>query len=281
MEDDGQASYDYDHKVTNIRMVSEDLLVEYEDQEGNSRSTRADMVIGADGPSSTVRKILLPTIRRDYVGYVAWRGTIPELEASSLAKSTFLEKITYFHVKGMHILLYTIPGEKGAIEPGKRLLNYVWYCNYAQDSKEFAELMTDSDGNSHRITLPVGKLRPEVWNRQRDLAKKTLPALFSEIVCKTKQPFVQAITDVISSKNSFFDGKVLLVGDSIAGFRPHLGASTSQAAFDSQMLDKLMRGQLSLNEWEMETMRYARTMQEQSVDLGQLCQFGDHPMAQW
>jgi len=43
---------------------------------------------------------------------------------------------------------------------------------------------------------------------------------------------VQAITDVTSPQPLYMNDKVVLIGDALAGFRPHTVASTSQAAFD-------------------------------------------------
>ena len=140
--------------------------------------------------------------------------------------------------------------------------------------------MTDSEGKHHHITLPIGKMREEIKENQREYAKKVLPPQFADIVCGTKQPFIQAITDVISPKNSFFGGKLLLIGDALAGFRPHTAASTSQAAFDAQKLYAMMSGQISLSQWEEETMDYARYMQRSGVSMGQRSQFGNHPLAQ-
>lgn len=173
-----------------------------------------------------------------------------------------------------------IPGENGSLEPGKRLINWVWYCNYPQDSTEYQELMTDTDGKHHHITLPIGKMRKEVLDKQREYARKVLPPQFADIVCDTKEPFIQAITDVISPRNSFFDGKLLLIGDAVAGFRPHTAASTSQAAFDAQKLYEMMSGGISREKWEEETMEYAKDMQGKGVSMGQRSQFGQHPLAQ-
>lgn len=88
------------------------------------------------------------------------------------------------------MLAYVIPGEHGSLEPGKRLINWVWYCNYAEGSKELDELMTGTDGSRHPITLPVGKMRPEILERQRARARESLPPQFAEIVCGTRQPFI-------------------------------------------------------------------------------------------
>ncbi|CAD6575723.1 MAG: hypothetical protein ASARMPREDX12_007457 [Alectoria sarmentosa] len=280
LETDGQGTYGYGHMVKNVKDLGEQVEIEYEDKRGEVDTTTADMVIGADGPSSTLRKILLPAVKRDYAGYVAWRGTVPEQEASPMAKETFVEKFTFYHSRGTQILSYVIPGENGSLEPGERLINWVWYCNYPQDSTEFKQLLTDSNGKTHHVTLPIGTIRKETVEQQRQYAKEVLPPQFAEIVCDTKQPFIQAITDVVSPGNSFFDGKLLLIGDAVAGFRPHTAASTSQAALDAQKLYELMNGEIGLGQWEEETMEFAKDMQRRGVEMGQRSQFGHHHLAQ-
>jgi hypothetical protein len=95
-----------------------------------------------------------------------------ESKLSASAEEVFFEKFT-FHAKATQILAYTIPGEAGSLEKGRRLVNWVWYCNYDQSSKEYADLMTDTDGVKHHFTLPTGgKMRLEVWERQRTMRRK-------------------------------------------------------------------------------------------------------------
>jgi len=75
-------------------------------KEGETRKEEADLVIGADGPSSTIRSILLTKVQREYAGYVAWRGTVLESAASESLKETFLDHFTFFHdhTRGIQIL---------------------------------------------------------------------------------------------------------------------------------------------------------------------------------
>jgi len=109
-EEEGIARYEVGRKVVGVSDVGEDRVeVEYEvvisDRENagdesddlQTATLRADLVIAADGPSSTIRKIVCPDVARTYAGYVAWRGTVPENEASETMKRTFVDKFTFFH----------------------------------------------------------------------------------------------------------------------------------------------------------------------------------------
>ncbi|KAJ4315083.1 hypothetical protein N0V94_006137 [Neodidymelliopsis sp. IMI 364377] len=284
---EGTTTYDYGHQVVNVNFKNtEPLSIKAKTSNGDTVAIDADMLIGADGPSSMVRKFIDANVQRKYAGYVAWRGTVPEQEVSQSATDVFVEKFPFFHTEGVQILAYTIPGPNGTIEPGKRLLNWVWYVNYKEDSPEHIELMTDNDGKRHHITLPPGGIRDSVWNRQKDIAKEVLPPQFAELVKKTKVPFVQAITDVVSPTAILpGDNRMLLIGDSLAGFRPHTAASTNQAAMDAMTLAEAINNIVEggerdeiMKSWEEHVLKYAKSMQEHGVSIGNRSQFGVHPL---
>ena len=216
-----------------------------------------------------------PDIEREYAGYVAWRGTIPESKASEECKNTIVEKIThYYSSEGMQVLAYTIPGKNGTITVGERLLNFVWYVNYEKDSPEYDELMTDVDGKKHRWTLPAGKINPKTWEAMKERAKESLPPQMAEMVVGCEQPFIQCIADVPPEENLFFDGKVMLIGDAFSAFRPHTAASTNQAALDARLLGEVLKGKMEKAQWKDETFAYAKQVQQQSVDMGNQSQSG-------
>lgn len=100
----GKGEYKYGCTVTGLREIDDGVEIDFDDREGAKKSETADLIIGADGPSSTLRKLLAPAVERKYVGYVAWRGTIPENEASEMMKETFVEKFTFYHGPGIQIL---------------------------------------------------------------------------------------------------------------------------------------------------------------------------------
>ena len=270
------ASYRYGCKVFAFEEISNKIKVHFQDENGQANTSLVDILIGADGANSTVRSIILPSVKTQYVGYVAWRGTVLESEVSQAVIEICVEKVCFFFSEHLQMIVYTIPGENGSIEAGKRLINWVWYMNYTHDSIAYNELMTDCDGCQHHSTIPAGKVSEIVWKQQRVTARKRLPPQFTEIVESTERPFIQCITDLISPRNAFLDGKVLLIGDSVATFRPHTGASTNQAAFHVLKLEEYLQGFIDLEQWQKETMKYATRMFEIGVKLGQESQFGHY-----
>lgn len=274
---DGKIDYRFGCNVTNFEEEGNKIRVFYDKNDGGKDSVVGDMLVGADGPSSTIRRILYPDIERKYAGYCVIRGTVPENEASEEAKKAFVERFTFFHAPGIQNLTYTIPGTNGNMEPGKRLLNFVWYTNFPEGEKELEEVMTDKAGKRRRITIPPGTMRPEAWEMVKQRGRDRLPPQMSEMVEKTRQPFVQAITDVITPTNGFRDGKVVLVGDALAGFRPHTVASTSQAAFDVLMLVEYLKTG-DRQEFVRRTMEYARLIQQRGTCIGDRSQFEKLPL---
>ncbi|KAK0363407.1 hypothetical protein LTR91_019462 [Friedmanniomyces endolithicus] len=274
-DDRPKAQYDNGCTVTGVAEDPDGIRLTW--TQHGEHSAIADLVIAADGASSTIRRLVAPAVERKYAGYVGWRGTCPETELSEAAREVFIERFTFYHTDGNQILGYVIPGRDGTLEPGKRLFNWVWYCNSAEGSPEHEDLMTGNDGKRHAITLPVGAMKGSVWKRQQEYAAEILPPQFAEAVRKTEQPFVQAITDVISSQSSFMDGKVLLVGDALAGFRPHTAASTGQAAFDALTLGQWMTGEITKEKYDEKVLEFAKRLQHHGVVLGERSQFGRHP----
>ena len=167
-----------------------------------------------------------------------------------------------------------IPGENGTLEPGKGFLNHVWYCNYAEDSRDLSAPMTDIDGRKHHHTVPICKINPEAWQKQKAEAARILPRPYVELITKTSEPFVTTVTDIASPQAYFYNGKLLLVRYALVPFRPRVACSTNQAALDAMLLDKMLRGEISLAEWESEVMAYAHLTRLKSITWGSWYQFG-------
>ncbi|MCJ1381716.1 hypothetical protein MMC17_004827 [Xylographa soralifera] len=264
----GKAIFDAGKTVTDITYSDGLVTVHFDDSLGGSGSIHADLVIGADGAHSTVRQILEPSAELKYVGYVVWRGFVPEQDVSPETRKMFGEMITVFTMDQNYMLLYTIPGNDGNLEPGKRLLNWVWYWNCAEGSPDLEDILTDSYGNNHHNTIPIGKMREEVWTKQKDYANKHMTPPFAELVNKTTQPFLATVREGSASQAAFLDGKVLLVGDALTTMRPHIASSTNQAALNALLLEKVMKGDLTMAEWERQSLQYGEITALKSVLIG-------------
>lgn len=72
-----------------------------------------------------------PQAETGYAGYVAWRGMVPEASLSAATAKPLGEAITYYVYANSHLLAYPIPAVDGSVEPGERLINFVWYRNYS------------------------------------------------------------------------------------------------------------------------------------------------------
>jgi 2-polyprenyl-6-methoxyphenol hydroxylase-like FAD-dependent oxidoreductase len=132
--------------------------------------------------------------------------------------------------------------------------------------------MTDKDGTTHSFTNqhPPAKLVED----QRAYAEKILPPQFAELVKLTDKPFIQAITDVLSPQSVYHDGRVVLVGDALAGFRPHTAASTSQGAFHALRLSESLRQEkIDWDGYNDEVMEHARNGVKHGQALGNRSQF--------
>lgn len=273
----GKAIYDYDANVIDVKVEDSEVTVLYE-QSNQTKSIRGDVLIAADGSSSTVRSLLYPDVERKYAGYVAWRGTILESEAPEVAASIPVECITFFHAPSTQALFYIIPGKNGTLHRGDRLINWVWYWN----CDDLSTVLTDCDGKTHRWSLPPGKVDLEVWENQKEYARQNLPPPFVELVNKTQSPFVQAITDVLAPQACHYAGRLVLIGDALAGFRPHTTASTTQAAFHALKLWEHMKSwdewMKNKNSYEEAVIEFARHGVEHGQKLGNTSQFGHHKL---
>lgn len=56
----------------------------------------------------------------------------PRNGSSPTPRDVFVEELPFFRTEAVQILAYTIPGANGTFEPRRRLLNWVWYVNYAE-----------------------------------------------------------------------------------------------------------------------------------------------------
>ena len=238
------------------------------------RQVEADLLVCADGLASTARRLLSPDLEPVYAGYVAWRGTVAERELTATARADLRDSMLYQILAEGHILAYAIPDEHGSVEPGNRLINFVWYRNYPK-GESFDAVMTDVNGEHRPASVPPGLVQAaqldELHSATRDLA----PTI-REVVVKSVDPFIQAIFD-LESQRLVFD-RVLIMGDAAFTARPHVAAGTAKAAADAWALHDALEAadgdiDVALTTWEPRQLELGRAAVARSRRMGQSSQF--------
>lgn len=107
-----RARYEVGKQVVGVDVLETgQIMVRYKDHAdgGKDAQALADLVLGADGPNSIVRRKFLEPGQTDrkYSGYVAWRGVVPEEQVSKETRDVFRANITYSILKGEggHVIL--------------------------------------------------------------------------------------------------------------------------------------------------------------------------------
>lgn len=103
----------------------------------------------------------------------------------------------------------------------------------------------------------MGKMRPQVWQKQKAYAAQVMTPCFLELVNQTSLPFVSTVRDRSSARASFLDGRLLFVGEALTLMRPHTGMSFNHSAVNCLTLQKVLRDQLTLGAWESEVLQWA------------------------
>jgi len=221
--------YHLAHEV--VACTQDDGPVMFRLADGSTRT--CDLLVFADGVSSTGRHLLFPAVRPRYAGYVGWRGVVEEAALSGEARDALDDAITYQVVPDSHILSYPIPHPDAARDPGRRLVNVVWYRNAAPGPERDA-LMTDTRGRLRDSTVPPGQVRDDAVAELRAAGRDVLAPPLAEVVARASEPFIQAILDIEVPRMAV--GRVCLVGDAAFAVRPHAAAATAKAAADAWAL---------------------------------------------
>ncbi len=264
----GDERYLLGRECTDIRQRDRKVQV----RQVSGDQVEVDLLVCADGVGSRARAYLLPEVRAQYAGYVAWRGLVSERELGDRA-APLADAITYYVYANSHILVYPIPGLDGSRRPGDRLINFVWYRNYLPGS-DLADLMTGRDGKVHEISLPPDVPRAEHIEEMWSTAAARLPKQIATVVLAVRAPFVQAILDVEVPHMAF--GRVCLIGDAAFVVRPHAAAGTAKAAADAWQLARALEEQQdiesALKAWEPSQLELGRNLLERTRRIGRRSQ---------
>ena len=242
----------------------------------DGRTASSQLLVCADGISSTARPQMFPGSGPMFAGYLGWRGVVRETDLSEQAFARLSEAITYYTPPFSHILSYPIPN------PDHRLLNYVWYRNIDATTEG---AMTDREGGRRRLSVPPGAVAQDQVDQLHREAEEFLPPDLAALVMATPEPFIQAVVDVEAPRMTA--GRVALIGDAAFAARPHAAAGTAKAAADAWDLSLALAASpddvgAALAAWETPCLHRGRSLVTRARRLGTMAQVegrfeGDDP----
>ena len=259
----GIGEYYSDHCLNNISYTSDGKIIA---KFTNGRSARGDFLVGADGTLSRVRQILLPHIKPEHSGYIAWRGLVNESDIPRSTLTKLANKFSFALTDGGHWLGYLVAGPNDDLAEGKRWYNWVWY--QWEDNYSLKKILTDKSGHYYSAGIPPNLITEESKSYMRQKAWQ-LPSIIRELVTKTRVPFLQGIQDLCADRLAF--DKVVLIGDAACTARPHVGLGVSKAASDAMALTKALLSsdrEGALDNWQQSRMAFAKAAFQWSRDLG-------------
>ena len=234
----------------------------------NGKRARAAWLIGADGVRSTVRGLVAPEIQHDYAGYVAWRGLVDEAALPESVLAELRDYLSFSLPSGEQMLGYLVAGPGENLSPGQRTFNWVWY-RPAHPDDTLADLLTDTAGTRHEMSIPPDRIRQPVIDGLREAANHSLSPQYRKVVELTSQPFIQPIYDLASPR--LVHGRVLILGDAAFVARPHVGMGVTKAALDAVALARafgMSDIDAALVDWERERLDFGHAVVTRARELG-------------
>lgn len=191
---------------------------------------RADLVVGADGHASVVRRHVVPEAPvATFSGYVIWLGLVDECE---IRARPWPSDLAILYEQGYCLNAYYLPGADGSVAQGKRRIGWGWYDSGRNDLLRARGAVID-DVVQH--TLRPADIPDATFDELADEARELWPS-----------PWHEAIVDCISRRavigtpigeylpHRLVSGRVCLVGDAA-----HLPSPMTGSGFDASAQDAL------------------------------------------
>lgn len=255
--------FDQDDEYATVRFVS-------------GHTATADLVVFADGITSSARERFDPAAKLAYSGYIGWRGTVPQSALTAASRATLHDAITYDVVPNSHITMYPIPGEEG-LDEAHRLINYVWYRNVPA-GPNLSEMLIDKRGFTGSVSIHPGQVQDRYVDEMRRAAADSFAPAVADVVINTETPYLQVLSDVRSTRMAL--GRVALIGDAACASRPHAAAGTAKAAADAWTLATALAettGDIpsALAKWEPAQLQLSDSLLRRVVAMGERSQFSN------
>jgi 2-polyprenyl-6-methoxyphenol hydroxylase-like FAD-dependent oxidoreductase len=174
-------------------------------------TSEGDLLVGADGARSVVRKCLLPAAEAQFTGLIGIGGFVPLSDVPELAPATMT-----FVFGGRGFFGYS--GADGGTA--------MWWTNLFRDQAFTPAELRD--------------VHPEEMRRELTERFGGYHAPLSTLIARTGQFVCMNVTDV-QSLPAWHRGRIMLIGDAAHAVSPNSGQGASLALEDAMYLAKLLR----------------------------------------
>jgi 2-polyprenyl-6-methoxyphenol hydroxylase-like FAD-dependent oxidoreductase len=200
----------------------------------------ADLVIGADGARSTVRRAVDPERpEADYAGVLLWRALVAEgALPPGVAPPAAGEPGREVYAGPYRLVTYPVPGPHGETAVGQRRLNMVWYDPEQHDLLEETGLL---DGHAVRGSIAPGALPADVQERLTAFAAATWPSPWREALMIALTDGTVFGTPIVHYRpDRLATGRTALAGDAAHAASPMVGGGFRQGLYDVRALTEAM-----------------------------------------
>jgi 2-polyprenyl-6-methoxyphenol hydroxylase-like FAD-dependent oxidoreductase len=220
----------------------------------------ADIVIGADGHRSTVRRHIAPEHPdATFAGYVIWIGIADE---SAITARRWPQDVAFLGDSDNTLLGYPLPGANGSHAPGSRRLGWAWY-----DSSRNGLLRSTGSvtGTVVRHSLMPASIPSATYRELATQARELFPSPWNNAILDSierRAVIGTPIAEYVPTRLA--KGRVAIIGDAAHVPTPMTGSGFAESLYDAEALAHAITDSgtttTALHNYESARLRSARNL---------------------
>ncbi|GAA0794719.1 2-polyprenyl-6-methoxyphenol hydroxylase [Spirilliplanes yamanashiensis] len=198
----------------------------------DNRTHHADVIIGADGHRSVVRRHVIPN-KPDatFSGYLIWIGIADE---SAIRPAHWPRNVAFLTSRDDTLLGYPLPGADGSTAAGARRIGWAWYDASNNDLLRATGCL---DGTVVRHSLLAPSIPDATYAELARRAHAQFPSPWSDAILDSIDRHAVIGTPIAEYvPDRLVNGRIALVGDAAHVPTPMTGSGFSESLHDAEAL---------------------------------------------